>query len=128
MKGLEGDSFASLRSANVERNRHWDPDGVLGLVFRSNELSREQGELANVVKKMERERLGLCGSRATKEMLAEELADVVICADLLGMTAGIDLWAAVVAKFNATSEKYGLPVRLSARSALAGGQRRRRTR
>src|SRR5690606_32982880 len=67
----------------------------------------------NVIKKLERERLGIRGSRATTEMLAEELADVVICADLIAMDAGIDLDAAVAAKFNATSEKVGLPTRLS---------------
>lgn len=44
--------------------------------------------------------------------LAEELADVVICADLCAVSAGIDLGAAVVAKFNATSEKVGLTTML----------------
>lgn len=67
-----------------------------------------------MIKKLARERLGLRGTRATKEQLGEELADVVISADLAAMTAGIDLDLAVIAKFNATSEKYGLKTRMAA--------------
>jgi hypothetical protein len=44
--------------------------------------------------------------------MAEEMADVLICLDLLAMSEGIDLGAATVAKFNATSEKYGLSIKL----------------
>lgn len=104
--------FDLLRRANVERDVHWDPSQKITLLFRSNELAGETGELANVVKKIEREALGLRGSRATRTELRDELADVIISADLLAMTAKIDLWAAVVRKFNATSEKNGLPTRL----------------
>ena len=68
--------------------------------------------MCNVVKKLERERLGLRGSRATLEDLADELADVVICADLLAKAANINLDEAVARKFNKTSEKYNLPIRL----------------
>lgn len=105
-------TLALLRRANVARNKHWDPEGKLTLSFRGCELGGEVGELLNVVKKLERERLGLRGSRDTLEHLGEELADVIICADLIGMAAGVDLVAAVTAKFNATSEKLGLPVKL----------------
>ena len=62
---------------------------------------------------MERERLGIRGSRATKGQLAEELADVVICADLVALGEGIDLQQAVINKFNATSRKVGLSTMLS---------------
>lgn len=108
-KGL---SLDELRRANVERNAHWDPAGKLSLSFRGCELGGEVGELLNVVKKLEREKLGLRGSRDTIEHLAEELADVIICADLIGMAAGVDLAKAVIEKFNATSSKLGLPTRL----------------
>lgn len=40
--------------------------------------------------------------------MAEELADAIICIDLIAMQAGISLNKAVVDKFNATSDKYGL--------------------
>lgn len=60
------------------------------------------------MKKLERERLGIRGSRATVGQLAEELADVMICVDLIAMQYGIDLGAAGREKFNATSRKVGL--------------------
>lgn len=108
---MSSDTFDTLRAANVARQAIWCGEQVPDLSFRGNELAGETGEVCNVIKKLERERLGWRGSRDTKEHLAEELADVVICADLCAMAAGIDLEAAVEAKFNATSEKVGLPTR-----------------
>lgn len=102
-----------LREANAARQAEWDKDGGIDAAYRAMELGGEVGELLNVVKKLERERRGIRGSRATKEQLAEELADVVICADLLAMHYGVDLGAAVVRKFNATSEKVGLSTRMA---------------
>lgn len=111
-------AFTSLRAANVARQKEWDSDskisGPLGKLWRANELSGECGEASNVVKKLVREELNIRGSRATVEQLAEELADVVICADLLAQEYGINLDEAVRAKFNATSEKVGLRTRLVA--------------
>lgn len=106
----------TLRTANIARQAEWDQDNAITLEYRGNELAGEVGEACNVIKKLARERIGIRGSRATKEQLAEELADVVICADLIAMHEGIDLLnEAVPAKFNATSEKYGLSTRLAAR-------------
>lgn len=102
----------ALRGANETRQREWDPTDAITLEYRGNELAGEVGEACNVLKKIARERLGLRGSRATIEQLAEELADVVICVDLIAMQAGINLAEAVQNKFNATSEKYGLKTRL----------------
>lgn len=112
-------TFSRLRDANRARQAQWDADDRIGLIYRANELAGEVGEACNVAKKIERERLGIAGSRATVAQLAEELADVVICADLVAMGEGIDLDEAVAAKFNATSEKIGLPQRLSAASYQA---------
>ena len=107
-------SLAALRAANLARQKEWcaggDPEP--DLAFRGIELGGETGEALNVIKKLERERHGWRGSRATKQDLADELADVVICADLAAMAAGIDLAEAVARKFNATSEKIGLATRL----------------
>lgn len=108
------DNFRSLRAANIARQDEWDPSDKLTLAYRGNELAGEVGEACNVIKKLERERLGIAGSRDTVAHLAEELADVIICADLIAMHVGIDLDAAVRAKFNATSEKVGLRTRLVA--------------
>lgn len=103
----------TLRQANVHRQIEWDRNNQITLAYRGNELAGEVGEACNIIKKLERERLGIKGSRATVEQLAEELADVVICADLIAMHTGIDLEEAIVAKFNATSKKVGLKTRMS---------------
>jgi NTP pyrophosphatase (non-canonical NTP hydrolase) len=101
-----------LRAANEARQYEWDKEGGITASYRAMELGGEVGEALNVVKKLERQRLGIRGSRATVEQLAEELADVVICVDLIAMQYGIDLGAAVIGKFNATSEKVGLLTRM----------------
>lgn len=105
-------TFNTLREANIDRQAIWDSGNQIDLSYRGNELAGEVGEACNVIKKLERERLGIRGSRATLAQLAEELADVVICADLIAMAAGIDLNRAVAEKFNATSEKVGLSTRM----------------
>ena len=102
--------YTKLSEANIERNKEWDSGGQLDLSFRGVELAGETGEACNVIKKLERERLGLRGSRATLADLEEELADVVICAYLCAMSAELDLDSAVARKFNQTSQKYGLSV------------------
>jgi NTP pyrophosphatase (non-canonical NTP hydrolase) len=104
--------FESLREANARRQREWDADNQISLSYRGNELAGEVGEACNVIKKLDRERMGIKGSRDTVEHLAEELADVVICTDLIAMSEGIDLQDAVIRKFNATSEKVGLKTRM----------------
>lgn len=114
-------SFVDLRRANAERQKEWcpDPGQQPDLSFRGNELAGEVGEACNIVKKLERERHGWAGSRASIGDLAEEIADMIICADLLALAAGIsaeDLMAAVVGKFNAVSEARGFRTRLAGRA------------
>lgn len=105
-------NLKELRAANAARQKEWDKEGGIDLAYRGNELAGEVGEACNVIKKLERERRGIRGSRATVEQAADELADVIICADLIAMELGIDLGFAVARKFNATSEKVGLQTRL----------------
>jgi len=107
--------YPTLRAANLARQAEWDSGGQITLSYRGNELAGEVGEACNLIKKLERERMGIKGSRASVADLAEELADVIICADLIAMQLGIDLDRAVAEKFNKTSEKVGL------RTRLAGG-------
>lgn len=107
--------YPTLRAANAARQAEWDKDDRITAAYRGNELAGEVGEACNIIKKLERERLGIRGSRATLAQLAEELADVVICADLIAMAYGIDLNEAVANKFNATSEKVGLQTRMTTR-------------
>ena len=123
------DFLKELRRANIARNDEWNPDNLITLSFRGNELSGEVGEAlelilnavalgaasgraSNISKKIERERLGLRGTKATSEQLAEELADVIICADLIAMDFGIDLIEAITMKFNKTSMERGLSIYL----------------
>lgn len=105
-------NFENLSAANKERQAEWDAGNQIDLSYRGNELAGETGEACNVIKKLERERLGIRGSRATKEQLAEELADVIICTSLIANSTDIDLWEAVKAKFNKTSEANSLSTRL----------------
>ncbi len=121
--------YTDLRAANIARQKEWDAKSVLDLSFKSNELVGEIGELiekvvdlllfsiasgrlANYTKKLERERLGLKGSRATIEDVGEELADIRIINDLVGLHVGINVDQVTRDKFNATSIKLGLSTRL----------------
>lgn len=99
-----------LRIANERRDKEWDPEHKLSLSYKSNEMAGECGEACNEVKKLERELLGIKGSTTTLQKAADELADVIITADLVAMALGINLSTAVINKFNATSRKVGLSV------------------
>lgn len=100
--------FECLRDANRSRQKEWHENGDPGASYKGNEMAGEAGEVCNVIKKLERERMGSRGSRATLEDLADELGDVVICLDLIAEHYGIALWEAVAKKFNKTSAKNGL--------------------
>ena len=105
-------NFTQLRTANLTRCAKWNCGVPCGIEFSACELAGETGEVCNAVKKLSRLRRNMKGGVDTTANIAEELADVVICADLLAMDLGIDLGAAVAAKFNATSEKHGFSERL----------------
>lgn len=102
--------LSKLRQANQERQKEWCPEAQPDLSFRGNELAGETGEACNVIKKLERERHGWRGSRATKEQLEEELADIIIVCDLIAGSLGIDLSQAVKDKFNKTTSQNSLSV------------------
>lgn len=71
----------------------------------------ELGEAANMAKKLNRVRDGIPGNAESPEqlrgMLADEIADAFIYLDLMAQAAGLDLQAAVLAKFDRTSRKRG---------------------
>lgn len=103
-----------LRRANSARQDEWEnAKGKLSLSYFGNAIAGEVGEACNVIKKIERERIGLRGSRADINDLAEELADVIIYIDLLAADCNIDLEEAIKAKFNKTSDKYNLNVKIA---------------
>lgn len=126
-------TFKHLLQANLLRDKEWDTENKVDFGFRAAELGGEVGEALEVafhqtitqlqmaistgkalnnLKKLQREANGMVGSKASKEDLADELADVIICCGLVAMQSGIDLDKAVESKFNATSEKYGLLTRI----------------
>lgn len=101
----------TLRAANLARQAEWDAGNQITAAYRGNELAGEVGEACNIIKKLERERMGIRGSRGSLGDLADELADVMICVDLIAMHYGINLEKAVRYKFNLTSEKNNLATR-----------------
>ena len=105
-------SFSDLRDAIVLRTSKWNNGKPCGIEFAAVELAGEAGEVCNAVKKLSRLQRGMVGGIDTTENIAEELADLVICADLLAMEIGINLGVAVANKFNTTSIKYGFSERL----------------
>jgi NTP pyrophosphatase (non-canonical NTP hydrolase) len=99
----------ALRTANVARNEEWWGDATPATaMFRANELAGEAGEACNILKKLDRERMGLQGSRATIGALTEELADVVICCDLLGMHQKIEFPEATWGDYAPAEVDYSL--------------------
>lgn len=106
-----GLSFDLLRLKNDERGKEWGVN-ELPATFASTELAGEVGEACNEVKKLERQRAGIPGGKDSTDGLADELGDVVICADLLASRYGIDLGQAIKKKFNKTSDKHGFSVKL----------------
>ena len=101
-----------LRTANEKRHVEWAQGNDIPLSFRGVELAGEVGEACNEIKKLERTRIGIAGGKEGLADLTEELADVLICVDLIAMDLDIDLSAALRAKFNKTSEKLNLKTRL----------------
>jgi len=104
----DGVTFNVLRGANVNRQKEWPGNEHADVAFRAIELAGEAGEVAEAVKKFLRAELGIKGSTATKDDIADEMGDMLVALDLLANQLGIDLGKAVERKFNATSKKYGM--------------------
>jgi len=107
-------SLEDLRAANISRAKEWHGDeNTPSIEYRFMELAGEVGEACNAQKKRQRTAMGIRGGTEDNlDHIKEELADVLICLDLVAMDLGIDLGDAVRKKFNKTSEKYGLSVRM----------------
>lgn len=100
-------SFDGLRMANVARCNdvfhaldEWSPTDW------ACAMAGECGEACNEIKKLRR------GENVTNEQIGDEIADLVIYADLLAARLGIDLGEAVTRKFNKASAKRGSNVTL----------------
>lgn len=110
------DTFDALRAANIARlplfksrlgaPAHSQPDGSdWALSTWCNAVLGELGELANLIKKVERGDLGLAEARA--ELLAE-CADVLSYLDILAFRLDVDLGRAYGAAFNLDDVKSAL--------------------
>ena len=110
--------FEDIRNANMTRCIEWM--GALpspqNIAFHGLELGGEAGEAQNICKKIARYYMdgipGYLHPDLATPMLAEELADVIICVDMIAATLNIDLAEAVKDKFNATSDKHGFKTHL----------------
>lgn len=122
----------ALRGANLRRVPDFNAGDLFdwSLAERGNELAGETGEACNELKKLLRAdkaydaRMHEHGfsNEALIDWLRErneriekaktELADVIICVDLIAAQLGVDLEQIVRAKFNATSDKIGSKVKL----------------
>ena len=117
-------TLQELSSCNRSRASRWHngAEPWLGSDW-ATAMCGEAGEAANVVKKLRRHETGIESQYNTPpieelvKMLGEELADVILYADLLAWHYGIDITDAVITKFNKVSEAQGFPERL-AREAM----------
>lgn len=108
-KDMSNLSFEDLREKNVARCvavyhplDSWSPTDW------GCALAGEVGEACNILKKHKR---GDAGPHFRRD-LSDELADVVIYADLLAARCGIELGEAVKFKFNLVSERKGSSIKL----------------
>lgn len=113
--GRDEMTFAAFSAENRARceapNGFNHPVGSWSLSDWMTATMGELGEAANAAKKLNRVRDGIVGNDETEAELranfADELADTFIYLDLLAQSQGIDLAAAVRAKFDRTSKKIG---------------------
>ncbi len=118
-------TFELFAVINKSRGERWH-DGNLGNWTVSDWLmamAGEAGEACNAGKKLRRieEKISnisedpyrqLTDVEQAMDKIAEELADTVIYCDLAATRIGRPLIAAIIKKFNATSERYQFPERL----------------
>lgn len=112
-------TMMDLMQVNRTRANRWHQgaDDWTGADW-SNAMCGEAGEAANVVKKLRRHETHIGSSYNTPvvpdliDALSDEIADVVLYADLLGYHYGIATSVAIRRKFNRVSEAQGFPERI----------------
>lgn len=118
-------TFERVTRENLARCRRWHAGGIeeWSVADWAVAMAGEAGEVCNAVKKLRRIEDGLANisdparqlstRQEAVDKIGEELADTFLYLNLLACRLGVDLAAAIVAKFNATSARYGFPERLS---------------
>ncbi len=117
---VEPDAFNRIAQVNIERSNHFEAGasnftlGDFGCA-----MAGEAGELCNIIKKLRRNELGIRMNQPHQAELLrkaeEEIADVYLYLDLIATKLGIDLPAAIVKKFNKTSQEHDAPYYLEVR-------------
>lgn len=82
--------YVTLREANVARQIEWTKGQPVGMTWHGNELAGETGELIDLL--LDSQRAGQHGEQDALDWLGAlraELADTVICIDLVGIAAGV---------------------------------------
>lgn len=77
--------FETLRDANRARQAEWDTGGNITLAYAGNELAGEVGELLEAATDL------YCGYSQNEEAFRHEVADVIICCDLIALRLDLDL-------------------------------------
>lgn len=126
---MTGLTFSLLRKVNAVRTRRWHKGGLWEWSLNDwlCAMGGEAGEALNAGKKHRRILSGLQqhgtvpqSLRDAENAIMEELADVVIYADLVASYLHRDLGLAVVNKFNAISKREGFPEILDVEVATGG--------
>lgn len=118
-------TFDEVTAANLSRCERWHKGGIADWSISdwAVALAGEVGEACNAIKKLRRvedeianlsddpERQLSTRAEAVAK-IGEELADTFIYLNLLACRLGLHLPTEIIAKFNATSERYGFPERL----------------
>jgi len=124
MTDLTDLTFQQVTDANVARCNRWHKGGLTDWAVSDWAVAMmgEAGEACNAIKKLRRVEDEIANISDEGRLLAtrdeaiakigEELADTFLYLNLLAVRLGIVLADKVVAKFNATSERYGFPERL----------------
>ena len=106
-----------LRIKNLERDIAFgDRIKKWSLLEWGAQLAGETGELCNSIKKLkileEEEPDSVIDIVLNRGKIEEELADVIISADLIAAKLGVDLEFIVTRKFNEISDRYKLDIKL----------------
>lgn len=111
--------FKVFQEVNAERAKLWHHSGVRqwGLVDWTNATAGEAGELCNAAKKLQRLHDGIDGNKGEtqaelEQAVAEEMADTITYAFLVGSHLGVDVGEELIKKFNAVSERNGFYIGL----------------
>lgn len=113
-------SFNDFQQINKDRAAFWHgKDSVpwTGADW-GNAMGGECGEAQNVIKKLRRIETGVVGKDDPQEpllvqKLGDELADTITYAFLVADHYGINVGQAIARKFNAISEREGVPHRVA---------------